>query len=352
MVLGEIRRLKIGDPLDDDTEYGPLISGGASRARATRSSTRRWPTARSFWPAERFPTNPRTASTICRRCSTVSSRRRAPCLEEIFGPVLTSNASTTRNRRSRAPTRRASASPPTSGPSNVDRALRVAEKIKTGMVWVNSFFLRDLRTRSEVRSHERARPAGRPLQHGILDRAQAGVPPIRTRGVAYAARRTTMGKVVATVFTTHVPRLMITDPSRAPRLHGPQRDDLLRRDAEARARAPAPSRLRHLRANRYSLVLHSGVRAQCSRAPVAVCIHPKSCREMLHDLAYDYRGDRELARGDRNRGAGAGGIRAIASAHTQLADSLSDAQRDALFQSRSAPPRALDERLSDGVGQK
>lgn len=30
--------------------------------------------------------------------------------------------------------------------SNVDRALRVTERLKTGMVWVNSFFLRDLRT--------------------------------------------------------------------------------------------------------------------------------------------------------------------------------------------------------------
>ena len=30
--------------------------------------------------------------------------------------------------------------------SNVDPALRVTERLKTGMVWVNSFFLRDLRT--------------------------------------------------------------------------------------------------------------------------------------------------------------------------------------------------------------
>ena len=65
--------------------------------------------------------------------------------EEIFGPVLTverfddeeqaiANANATRFGLAAYV-----------WTSNVDRALRVAEKIKTGMVWVNSFFLRDLR---------------------------------------------------------------------------------------------------------------------------------------------------------------------------------------------------------------
>ena len=30
--------------------------------------------------------------------------------------------------------------------SSLERALRLAERLRTGMVWVNSFFLRDLRT--------------------------------------------------------------------------------------------------------------------------------------------------------------------------------------------------------------
>ena len=87
-----------------------------------------------------------------------------------------------------------------------------------------------------------------------------------------------MGKVVAD--RLHHARAAPDDhrSGRAPRVHGPQRDDLLRRDAEARARAPPPSRLRHLLTDRYSLVLYVRVRTQCSRAARRVCIHRKSCR--------------------------------------------------------------------------
>ncbi len=65
--------------------------------------------------------------------------------EEIFGPVLTVE------RFDDEEDAIASANATRFGlaayvwASNVDRALRVAEKIKTGIVWVNSFFLRDLR---------------------------------------------------------------------------------------------------------------------------------------------------------------------------------------------------------------
>jgi acyl-CoA reductase-like NAD-dependent aldehyde dehydrogenase len=66
--------------------------------------------------------------------------------EEIFGPVLTVE------RFSDEAQAIALANATRYGlaaylwTSKLERALRIADRLRTGMVWVNSFFLRDLRT--------------------------------------------------------------------------------------------------------------------------------------------------------------------------------------------------------------
>ena len=159
-----------------------------------------------------------------------------------------------------------------------------------------------------------------------------------------------MGKVVATVFTTHVPRLMITDPVARRAYMG--RSVTTFYDAMPKLER---ERLRHLDFDTFLLIdthwfstLEYVLNAHERLSGVYTS---EELPEMLHDLEYDYRGDPELARAVEIE-ARERGIRAIASAHTQLADSLSDAERDALFQSRGAPPRALGQRLSNRVGQK
>src|SRR6202790_2328230 len=144
LLAGEIATLKIGDPLADGTEYGPLISG-AHRERvhsfvAEAVANGAKILAGGKMPAEHgrgFYYSPTLLDGVDATSRAVS--------EEIFGPVLTVERFDDEEQAI------ASANATRFGlaayvwTSNVDRALRVAEKIKTGMVWVNSFFLRDLR---------------------------------------------------------------------------------------------------------------------------------------------------------------------------------------------------------------
>jgi len=142
-LLGEVKRLVIGDPLDERTEYGPLISA-AHRDRVTRfvdaavGEGAQVLCGGAALTREGFYYAP----TVLDR---VASRSLAVC-EEIFGPVLTvqrfadeADAIALANA-----SRYGLAAYLWTG--ELARALRVAERLKTGMVWTNSFFLRDLRT--------------------------------------------------------------------------------------------------------------------------------------------------------------------------------------------------------------
>jgi acyl-CoA reductase-like NAD-dependent aldehyde dehydrogenase len=144
LLAGEIATLKIGDPLADGTEYGPLISGAhrervhAFVAEAVANGAKIL--AGGKMPAKHgrgFYYSPTLLDGVDATSRAVS--------EEIFGPVLTVERFDDEEQAI------ASANATRFGlaayvwTSNVDRALRVPEKIKTGMVWVNSFFLRDLR---------------------------------------------------------------------------------------------------------------------------------------------------------------------------------------------------------------
>jgi acyl-CoA reductase-like NAD-dependent aldehyde dehydrogenase len=141
----EIPRLKIGDPLREDTEYGPLISG-AHRERVHALVADAIANGATVLAGGKIPASPATGFYyLPTLLDNVDPNSRAAS-EEIFGPVLTVE------RFDDEAHAIASANATRYGlaayvwTSKTDRALRVAERLKTGMVWVNSFFLRDLRT--------------------------------------------------------------------------------------------------------------------------------------------------------------------------------------------------------------
>ncbi len=145
LVIDDMRKLRIGDPLDEKTDYGPLITA-AHRERVDGFVRQAVAEGAQLLCGGRAPEQPGRGfyylPTILDR---VAPRSRAVC-EEIFGPVLTVE------RFDDEAEAAAMANAGTYGlaaylwTSNVERALRLAERIRTGMVWVNSFFLRDLRT--------------------------------------------------------------------------------------------------------------------------------------------------------------------------------------------------------------
>jgi acyl-CoA reductase-like NAD-dependent aldehyde dehydrogenase len=145
LVLAEMRKLRIGDPLDEQTEYGPLISAahrerveGFVKQACADGAELLSGGARPERPARGFYYLP----TVLDR---VKAHSRAVC-EEIFGPVLTVERFTDEDEAIAMANAGRYGLAAYVWTTKVERALRVAERIKTGMVWVNSFFLRDLRT--------------------------------------------------------------------------------------------------------------------------------------------------------------------------------------------------------------
>ncbi|HKD68782.1 MAG TPA: aldehyde dehydrogenase family protein [Candidatus Binataceae bacterium] len=145
MVIEDARRLRIGDPLDEQTDYGPLITA-AHRDRVDGFVKEAVREGAQVLIGGSIPDHPGRGfyypPTILDR---VGPRSYALC-EEIFGPVLTVE---------RFDEEDGAATMANAGnyglaaylwTSNLERALRMAQRLRTGMVWVNSFFLRDLRT--------------------------------------------------------------------------------------------------------------------------------------------------------------------------------------------------------------
>jgi acyl-CoA reductase-like NAD-dependent aldehyde dehydrogenase len=144
LLSAEISTLKIGDPLADGTEYGPLISA-AHRERVHAFVAEAVANGAKILAGGKVPAEPARGFYYSPTLLDGVDANSRAVSEEIFGPVLTVE------RFDDEAQAIASANATRFGlaayvwTSNVDRALRVAERIKTGMVWVNSFFLRDLR---------------------------------------------------------------------------------------------------------------------------------------------------------------------------------------------------------------
>ena len=166
-----VRRRRPGVPAG----HPPADRGAASPSRSSSAFTLRR-RARARRPARRRdhhlaadpPRPPRARRGLRRACARRGRRdrpRRLPRLggllyeptlfeprsndseivqREVFGPVLTFQTFRTRTRRSSSPTRPATASPRSSTRRSMGRAERIGRAVRGGMVWVNTFLVRDL----------------------------------------------------------------------------------------------------------------------------------------------------------------------------------------------------------------
>ncbi|HZO83515.1 MAG TPA: aldehyde dehydrogenase family protein [Candidatus Binataceae bacterium] len=145
MVLGDMGRLRIGDPLNEDTDYGPLISD-AHRARVDGFVKEAVAEGAELLAGGAVPERPHPGfyylPTVLDR---VKPAARAVC-EEIFGPVLTVERFDDEEEAAAMANATRYGLAAYLWTRDLERALRMAARIRTGMVWVNSFFLRDLRT--------------------------------------------------------------------------------------------------------------------------------------------------------------------------------------------------------------
>jgi len=145
LLLDEVSKLTIGDPLDEKTDYGPLISaahrervhGFVSDAAADGAEI-----LSGGKPPDALPEGFYYLPTVLDRLGT-NSRALS---EEIFGPVLTVERFDDEDQALAMANATRYGLAAYLWTSRLDRALRVADRLRTAMVWVNSFFLRDLRT--------------------------------------------------------------------------------------------------------------------------------------------------------------------------------------------------------------
>ncbi|MGZ6176374.1 MAG: aldehyde dehydrogenase [Candidatus Binataceae bacterium] len=145
MVLDEMRKLKIGDPLAEDTEYGPLISA-AHRSRVDSFVKEAVAGGAELLAGGAIPEHPHPGyyylPTVLDRLQSDARAVR----EEIFGPVLSVERFEDEDQAAAMANATRYGLAAYIWTRDLERALRVAACLKTGMVWVNSFFLRDLRT--------------------------------------------------------------------------------------------------------------------------------------------------------------------------------------------------------------
>lgn len=145
--LSAVLNLKVGDPLDPATDFGPLITAqhrerveGFIQAGLTEG-------ARLLSGGKR-PPDPvlQNGNYLLPTVFEGVTDSMRICQEEIFGPVLTVQRFHDEAEAIRLANGTVYGLAGFLWTQDVNRALRVASAVKTGMLWVNSFFLRDLRT--------------------------------------------------------------------------------------------------------------------------------------------------------------------------------------------------------------
>ena len=145
--LTAVMNLKVGDPLDPATDFGPLITAqhrervegyiqsGLDEGAKLLTGGKRPSDATLQKGNYLLPTVFENVTPMMRICH-----------EEIFGPVLSVQRFHDEAEAIRLANGTVYGLAGFVWTQDVNRALRVSSAIKTGMMWVNSFFLRDLRT--------------------------------------------------------------------------------------------------------------------------------------------------------------------------------------------------------------
>ncbi len=177
-----------GDPTAEDAvaraavvDHGRRPAAGAARARRRRrrQARGRRRALGQLLPADGADRHHARQRGVRRRSCSDRSRR---CTRS--GP---------RRRRSSSPTTRPSGSAPTCSPPTREQAVRVADKIEAGMVFVNA--RRRRRRRAAVRRRQalRLRPRARPVRRGRVRQQEADPhrlsTPRRAASMSGAARR-------------------------------------------------------------------------------------------------------------------------------------------------------------------
>jgi len=142
-----VSELKVGDPLDRTTDFGPLISREHRERVEGFIRSARDEGARLTFGGER-PSRPELQEGNYLLPTVLEEVRSAMrvCQEEIFGPVLTVFRFQEEAEAIRIANDTVYGLAGYIWTRDVGRALRVSSAVKAGMVWVNGFFLRDLRT--------------------------------------------------------------------------------------------------------------------------------------------------------------------------------------------------------------
>ena len=145
--LKTVANLKIGDPLDPATDFGPLITA-QHRERVEGYIQSGLDEGARLLTGGKQPSDPTLQKgnyLLPTVFENVTPAMRI-CHEEIFGPVLTVQKFHDEAEAIRLANETVYGLAGFLWTQDVNRALRVSSAIKTGMMWVNSFFLRDLRT--------------------------------------------------------------------------------------------------------------------------------------------------------------------------------------------------------------
>jgi acyl-CoA reductase-like NAD-dependent aldehyde dehydrogenase len=145
--LAAVANLKVGDPLDPMTDFGPLITA-QHRERVEGFIQSGLAEGARLLTGGKRPTDPALQKgnyLLPTVFDGVTSLMRI-YQEEIFGPVLAVQRFHDEAEAVRLANDTVYGLAGFLWTRDVNRALRVAGAVKTGMMWVNSFFLRDLRT--------------------------------------------------------------------------------------------------------------------------------------------------------------------------------------------------------------
>jgi aminomuconate-semialdehyde/2-hydroxymuconate-6-semialdehyde dehydrogenase len=142
-----VTNLKVGDPLDPTTDFGPLITT-QHRERVEGYIQSGLDEGARLLTGGKRPNDPalQKGNYLLPTVFEEVTNSMRICREEIFGPVLSVQRFSDEADAIRLANDTIYGLAGFIWTQDVNRALKVASAVKTGMVWVNSFFLRDLRT--------------------------------------------------------------------------------------------------------------------------------------------------------------------------------------------------------------
>ncbi len=138
--------LRIGDPLDEETQLGPLITK-EHRAKVESYVEVALADGGELVTGGSRPDGPALQEGYYLRPTIVAGvpQHSRACQEEIFGPVLVTTPFETEEQVIELANGTEYGLAAMIWTENLSRAHRVAAALDTGVVWVNSFFVRDLR---------------------------------------------------------------------------------------------------------------------------------------------------------------------------------------------------------------